>query len=234
MRATNTFYYSSDILVQTGRAWSNLNLIAKKLVELGALSEHKTVSISRLARMLDMDNSHVTRLISNKVGFVKTVSQTATGSYIGSGIYYHAEVRALAKDGEFYPRAEGLATLVHRLGAVGLPRIKVIPYTGERAAPKPEKTKPVVDTYLTDLIHKAGKMPDGEFGVPYLDIPPTISTTDLESLLGNAVGPLPDLMISALPVGDIESLSADVAKHLVNFASAYHMLNDLKKMSEVV
>ncbi len=98
-----TLYHPKAIFGPTGRALPNLDRLAAHFVANNYFSIERAPSIKVLAHALNMDRSHVFRLVKDRAGFVKVI--TIAGTQRTIGWYYEQKFYqdAFNDTGTYYP-----------------------------------------------------------------------------------------------------------------------------------
>ena len=131
-----TLFHPKALFGSTGRVWQSLDKLAAHFVNNGYMSESRAPSVKAIAHALNMDRSHVFRLLKERPGFVKVITIDGTERTIGW--YYEKRFYDnAAEKNNYYPKD------TTRLGAHRVWPAEVVVTIQVDEEPEPEIEQPV-------------------------------------------------------------------------------------------
>lgn len=210
MQTLESHFSHVEILLTPMRGWKNLNLAAKVLVDNQATRAANAMPMAKLARMMGMDASHISRLLDNKPGFVRTYRQNGDKQPVGTGIYYLVSpmlttARAEAED-RYYPRS--LNSIANDYIKSGMLKAIIHKYSEEELSPISAAPDPLIAT----LLDNAGVKPTSEVIVPVLIDNVHQSYGDLTRAIEALIEEMPEINLLDLPDKDLQDVAINFAR----------------------
>ena len=211
----------------TKRAQPNLNSVAEALISLDATTPERAISPPTLSKLTGIDRSHLLRLLTDRPGFVRTISIVAGKR--GLGFYMLPEfVEAGVEEGSAFPRHYA------RLFRPDLP-LEVVISDGSDAEGRVTKFDRVSEVLPAARVEYSGKSPVG--GNILIDFV-TLNDETLAKMLkyhGELTRTISYEITNAIAKaldGKVYSLTT-LESHMVSLVSTYMWLREHHKDPEV-